>query len=531
MVFYDPKIHGKDIRQVKLAYTKHKGAVHNFFNMVIGKEAFSKAMGSVLKLSMSELYRDFKLVDKHANPINLSTWEDPESWPTLGDYYKKLMQWLDQAENKVAHVKDKASVQALINYMTDFLPGEELNWLDNHSAFKPTGRYICIDVSEIPEGYKDAITVLLVDIINSRLKSPNEAAYKAKRRTLIMLDEGAALLENPGMQRHIKKWFREARSGKCSIIIDNQDLEGVNVLLPVLKANTDATIFMCGMSAEDVDEFKKEYKFSDKDKAILQEPCVNIEDKGKFLFYMNGLHIPGKVVLSKKQEKVFFDKNNDLPLSDEFNSLYDHELIDERLEWIRDKGVLNDSWLRSKQDINLKGFSRTKNLYPPIDGMSKVSWLRDDLAALDKICGESHDHYVTCYLIAGQLILAGCTEVEVHNYGVGQEYDKEKGRAMADVTCVMPDGRVLWVEYAHPDSRPIRGENGIEAQKNKQMRFCDKWACVCQEKNEQQVLEAVGENFCYRRGKQFGEFVRSIEQMKPSPHITFDLQKVSPIEA
>ena len=502
MVFYDPKIHGKDIRQITMAYAKHKGAVTNFFSMVIGT-AFSKAMSGVFKLSLSELYRDFELVDKQAHPINLDKWEDGKNWPSLGDLLKKWEKWLAQAIEKTAHMKDKASIQALINYMTDILPGEELHWLDNKETFKPSGRYICIDVSEIPEGYKDAVTVLLVDIINSRMKSPNEAAYKAKRRTLIMPDEGAALLENPGMQKHIKKWFREARSGKCSIILDNQDLEGVNVLLPVLKANTDATIFMCGMSEEDIEEFSKEYKFSAKDKAILKTPCINKADKGKFLFYMNGLHVPGQVQLSGIQKKIFFDEHNDIPLSDECNSIYDYELL-EGLEWIRDKGVMSESWLSNKLDVNIKGFSRGKNLTPPTDDMSKVIWLSDDIAKLDKICGESQDHYTTCCLMAGQLQLAGCTEVDVHNYG-GQ------GVEDADVTCVMPDGRVLWVEYAHPGSRT---KKQIEEQKNKQMRFCDKWLCVCQQKNEQDVKEAVGKDFYLVRGKGLGEFIRGIANLK-----------------
>lgn len=502
MVYYDPAIHGKDIKQISMAYAKHKAAVTNFFSMVIG-DGFSKAMSGVFKLSLSELYRDYKLVDKHAHPINLDKWTDGKNWPSLGDLLVKWQKWLELAEDKTAHVKDKPSLNALINYMTDILPGEELNWLDNKETFKASGRYICIDVSEIPDGYKDAVTVLLVDIINSRMKSPNEAAYKAKRRTLIMLDEGAALLENPGMQKHIKKWFREARAAKCSIIIDNQDLEGVSVLLPVLKANTDATIFMCGMSEEDIDEFKKEYKFSDKDRMILKEPCINRNDKGKFLFYMNGLHIPGQVKLSGIQEKIFFDEEDRITLSEWPNSPYDHE-IKEGLEWIRDRGVMSESWLTSKQDINIKGFSRGKNLTPPTDDMSKVIWLSDDIAKLDKICGESQDHYTTCYLIAGRLILAGCTCVDVHNYG-GQ------GFVDADVTCIMPDGRVLWIEYAHPGSRT---KTQLEEQKNKQMRFCDKWVCVCQQKNEQDVKEAVGKDFYLVRGKGLGEFIRGIEQTK-----------------
>ena len=67
--------------------------------------------------------------------------------------------------------------------------------------------------------------------------------------------------------------------------------------------------------------------------------------------------------------------------------------------------------------------------------------------------------------------------------------------------------RVLWIEYAHPDSRSI---TELEHQKNHQMAYCDVWMCVCQKANEDEVRTAVGNEFYRLRGSQFREFLQNI---------------------
>jgi len=121
-------------------------------------------------------------------------------------------------------------------------------------------------------------------------------------------------------------------------------------------------------------------------------------------------------------------------------------------------------------------------------------------AGCTPICGESIDHYMTCALIAGELQRIGCTEIVIHHNG-GQ------GIQDADVTCITPDGKVLWIEYAHPKSRSIKE---LEDQKNHQMRYCDTWMCVCQRANETEAKMAVGNYFYCVRGEQFGEFLQHI---------------------
>jgi len=82
----------------------------------------------------------------------------------------------------------------------------------------------------------------------------------------------------------------------------------------------------------------------------------------------------------------------------------------------------------------------------------------------------------------------------------------------ADVTCITPDGKVLWIEYAHPKSRSIKE---LEEQKNHQMRYCDIWKCVCQDTNEKEVKTAVGRDFYYVRGDSFRNFLQDIAITNP----------------
>lgn len=100
------------------------------------------------------------------------------------------------------------------------------------------------------------------------------------------------------MAAYTPTMFREARSSKVSILINGQDLKGIKPIIPVIKSNTDAIIFMCGMSDPDIKEFETEFPFTDKDKAILGQ-----QGKGKFLFCRNDRKVPGRVILAKNTEK------------------------------------------------------------------------------------------------------------------------------------------------------------------------------------------------------------------------------------
>lgn len=342
MVFYNPDTQGKDIKDRKRAYVRHKESLINFFSMIIGS-AFSPAMSGVLKRLIRELYTDAKLVDGNANPINIDNWSKGENWPCVSDLVIKIESWIGEDSKK----KDRRSLEALRGYLTDFDNGEALHFLDNHETFFPSDSRMVIDVSSISTRFKDAITILLVDMISTRLKTPSPEAFKAKKRTLIAFDEGANLMKMPGLDEYIPKLLREARAGKCSILIDNQDTNGLSKILPVLKTNTDAMIFMCDMGTDEIKEFETEFTFTEKDKRILME-----KGKGKFLFVKNGLKLPGKVVPSATQRRVIFNEEDSAPLSGESFQSEPYK-IDERLEWIRDKGIMSDSWITDKADVEL----------------------------------------------------------------------------------------------------------------------------------------------------------------------------------
>jgi hypothetical protein len=448
-------------------------------------------MSGVLKRLIRELYTDAKLVDGNANPINIENWNKGENWPCVSDLVIKIESWIGEDSKK----KDRRSLEALRGYLTDFDNGEALHFLDNHETFFPSDPRMVIDVSSISSRFKDAITILLVDMISTRLKTPSPEASKAKKRTLIAFDEGANLMKMPGLDEYIPKLLREARAGKCSILIDNQDTNGLSKILPVLKTNTDAMIFMCDMGTDEIKEFETEFTFTDKDKRILME-----KGKGKFLFVKNGLKLPGKVVPSKTQRRVIFNEEIPEQVSEGMYS-EDFKVMD-GLEWVREQeGVLSDNWITERKDIDIPGYKRVTNLWPPTNDLSRIMWLREDLFKMALICGESRDHYMTCALIAGELYRIGCTEIVIHHNG-GQ------GTQDADVTCITPDGKVLWIEYAHPKSRSIKE---LEAQKNHQMAYCDIWKCVCQRTNETEVNTAVGNDFYCLRGDQFGEFIQNIQ--------------------
>ena len=496
MAFYNPETQGSELKHRKAAFIKHKSSLIYFIKMLSGGSISPSGEGTLRRL-LRELYEDSGVVDFKANPLNIEKWDDGETWPSFTELGIKIDNWLDNPAKK----KEWSSLKALKGYLTIFEPGEDLTFLDNHEAFFVASPRMVIDVSGISKGYQDPITLLLTDMISTRLKTTSAEAYRKKKRTIIAFDEGANLIGMAGMADYIPKLFREARAGKCSIFINQQDPRGIKSILPVIKTNTDALIFFCDMTDEDLMEYEKEFSFTDADKKILKEA-----GKGKFYFTKNGFKLPGQVILSNTQKRVIFNEEIAEHVSGEMYSEPDYNL-ESGLEWVRDQeGVISANWISNMVDIEIKGFNRVGKFYPVSDDLTRVMFLDENkftkevIDGTALINGESADHWITTALAAGELHRVGCTEIKIHHYG-GQ------GTEDADITCLTPDGKRLWIETAHPGSRSPKE---LEAQKNHQMRYCDKWICICQKENQNVVKQAVGRDFYVLRGSEFRRFVQNI---------------------
>ncbi|MFA6876057.1 MAG: hypothetical protein WCQ87_05440 [Parabacteroides sp.] len=487
MVYFDPATMGESVTARRHAYRRTQISLKKNIEFLIGSN-FSTPMRAAFVATSKATYLKSGLVDKKGNPLHIEKWPNGKNWPSYGDWRKTCEEWLTD-ESKKSKWK---SIQALLDNTEDMEEGNAWDWMNNHNTFDPTGRFITIDVSGLEDGVKEAITILLMDIINMRMKTPSLDAYKRKRRTIVTLDEGAALLQNPVMAKYIVKLIREARSGKCSICFDNQDLDGAASILPVLKANTDFIILMCNMTKENVEEFGKEFYFTEKDKARLME-----KGKGKYLLLRLGQKIPGEVILTKKMKEIFFGET-DLESNTE-TCISDNYEMDSRVAWIRDKGLIASNWITKFDDYEIPGFTPT-DATSVMGGSGKFPiWIADGLINENGLIdGESEDHWVTCYLAAGELCRAGYTHVKVNNWG-GQHIED-----IPDITCISPSGERVWIEYEHPGSHSI---GKIETKKQQQEPYCDVWVCMCQKANYSQVKTAVGKPFCIMRGVEFSRFI------------------------
>lgn len=487
MVYFDPETMGESLEARRYAYRRTLVSLKKNIEFLIGPN-FSTPMRSAFVATAKATYIKSGLVDKKGNPRNIHKWKDGKNWPSYGDWRKTCKEWLKD-ESKKSKWK---SIQALLDNTEEMEEGNAWDWMDNHNTFDPSGRFITIDVSGLEEGVKEAVTILLMDIINMRLKTPSPEAYRKKRRTILTLDEGAALLATPNQAKYIVKLIREARSGKMSVCFDNQDLDGAAQILPVLKANTDFIILMCNMTKENVEEFGKEFYFTERDKARLME-----KGKGKYLLLRLGQKIPGEVVLTNKMKEIFFGESN--KESRAGVCISDNYEIDSRVAWIRDKGLIASNWITKLDDYEIEGFT-PRDATSVVGGAGKFPvWIADGLINENGLIdGETEDHWVTCYLAAGELCRAGYTDVKVNNWG-GQKIED-----IPDITCISPSGERIWIEYEHPGSHSI---SEIEAKKQKQLPYCDVWICLCQKANYPQVKAAVGKPFCVMRGVEFKRFI------------------------
>lgn len=487
MVYFNPETLGESKEARRAAYRRTQISLKKNIEFLIGSN-FSTPMRSAFVATAKATYLKSGLVDKKGNPLNIEKWPNGKNWPSYGEWRRTCEEWLKDESKK----SKWQSIQALLDNTEEMEEGNAWDWMDNHNTFDPSGRFITIDVSGLEEGVKEAMTILIMDIINMRLKTPSLDAYKRKRRTILTLDEGAALLSTPSMAKYTLKLIREARSGKMSVCFDNQDLEGAASILPVLKANTDFIILMCNMTKENVEEFGKEFYFTEKDKARLME-----KGKGKYLLLRLGQKIPGEVVLTNKMKEIFFGESTQE--SKAGACISDNYEIDSRVSWIRDKGLIASNWITKFDDYEIPGFTPS-DATSVMGGSGKFPvWIADGLINENGLIdGESEDHWVTCYLAAGELCRAGYTDVKVNNWG-GQKIED-----IPDITCVSPNGERIWIEYEHPGSHSV---GKIETKKQQQAPYCDVWVCMCQKANYPQVKAAVGKPFCIMRGVEFARFI------------------------
>jgi hypothetical protein len=177
---------------------------------------------------------------------------------------------------------------------------------------------------------------------------------------------------------------------------------------------------------------------------------------------------------------------------------------------------MNAKWIKKQTDVEIRGFKTYSKVAPVTDYLSKVNYLSKDIADLDYIRGESKDHWVTKCLIAGELMLAGCTDVVINTHGdQGGEYDP-------DVTCLTPSGERLGMEYARPKSR---SKKQLEEQRENHLKYCQIWRCVCQSTNETQVRKACGD-FTLPRGEAVGNFIKNLAIPGDELDIKLELEKL-----
>lgn len=93
-----------------------------------------------------------------------------------------------------------------------------------------------------------------------------------------------------------------------------------------------------------------------------------------------------------------------------------------------------------------------------------------------------------------------------------------------DVTGLTPSGKRGGLEYAHPGSRNI---GRLRDQRNKHLKYCDVWMCVCQSSNESTVAAAVGENYYRTRGSEFQKWLDSTRINEPEVNIKEEIRKAN----
>lgn len=434
-VFIDPSCMGDDPAAYKKAYRSHLNTVVAFLDVLIGST--TDRMRNLLFSTLSALYKKFELLDNDGTPINIDTkWTDPASWPNLLDLRELWQDWLTLDEHKTS----RASLIPLVINTIQLERGNPWDFLVNNEPAEIDNNFIVFDLSALEDSpnVQDAISLLVTGVLNTRFAF---APPNGKRiRTFVTLDEGANLLKNERFRRYIEKLFREARAKRMHITLATQDLAGIDKpILDMLKANTDAVILMANMRSDNVDALKAAFHLTEDDLRVLYQQV-----KGRGLFIHKSKHVPMYVYLTPAMQATLFGHG----VNREKPEVGDGIELDSRVQWIKDQhGIFDVAWAHGLNEMQVPGYSFSMFATPLLNGKRRV-YEDDDLpddAGLYR--GQSEDHYKVVCLLAGELCLAGFTNVEIdHN---GRNF-------VADVRARAPDGHWVGFEYAHGNTRTVK---------------------------------------------------------------------------
>ncbi len=311
------------------------------------------------------------------------SWEG-KVWPTLLDLRKI---WLADAAEK------NVSAQGLVDRST--LIDVSWSYLNKSTNLDLSADFLVIDLSGIKDSLRDPMNFLAVSLLSQRFKT------KAKKETLILIDEASIFLRNPQLFDFLIRTWKMGRSYKIGGWLATQEPSDYmnQAVGDLFKLNSFINvIFGHNLNDDNLDTVTKFYHLSEQERGILKSCAV-----GQGLILVGDAKTPLYVKLTDYELACIKGKNLQKPTADNGISL-ENSLLS---ELAAENGFYFDEWLNLNGSGKPIGFTNKRAPDCLATGMCRV-WVKDSLLMPgDMIGNQSLSHYSTVMRIAGYLAASG----------------------------------------------------------------------------------------------------------------------------
>lgn len=477
IIFDERMIEGTEEEYLRI-YHKHKMTVAAFFDAFL-KTGLTDNQGHYLDRTLNTIYEKFGLISLTSERIacHPDKWHDGGNFPTVHELRKI---WdSDMKSGNLGRVRESA--ESLYNRTGNLSKTGAYAYINRKTNADLSKDFIVFDLSGLDTGLQDAMSALVTAIIGARFNTD------AKRKTLLIIDEGVAFARNPDRLNFISDAYMMGRSQQITAVISfTQPTDMTHELAAMLKTNSMwAYVLGKGMGKDSVEYVKDFFKLTSDDVAELTTSGI-----GEGLLILGNQTIPINFKATDQEMRVV--KGLDKP-SEKASVDGALMLLESVSDLVREQGLCLDEWIEDPNSTQMNDLGYEPHLVQRIDANGKAkAWILSEIIDKTtpnkpKIYNQSLEHYASVIMIAGRLLQSRFEDVVVNHF------DKE------DVRARLCDQEFSF-EYERPGSHT---EKQLEEKCRKLESTNSRCFFVCQKSYEKFVARAVGGRNTYTRGASF----------------------------
>lgn len=494
IIFDETMLEGTDEEYLRI-FHKHKMTVAAFFDAFL-KTGLTDNQSHYLDMTLNAIYDKFGLISLTADRITChpDKWRDGTNFPTI-HLLRKL--WKDEMDSGGLG-RMKESAESLYNRTGNLSNIGAYSYINRQTNADLSKDFIVFDLSGLDKGMQDAMSALVTAIIGARFNTD------AKRKTLLIIDEGVAFARNPERLNFISDAYMMGRSQQITAVISfTQPTDMTHELAAMLKTNSMwAYVLGKGMNKDSVEYIETFFKLAPEDVDVLTTSAI-----GEGLLILGNQTIPINFTVTDQEMSVLKGTDGE---TEKVSTDGAFMLLEQVADLVLEHGFCLDEWIENPDPNMMKDWGYEPHLVQRVLGNGKAkAWVKSDIIDTSvpnkpKIYNQTLDHYSSVLQMAGHLLIKGFEDVQVNHF------DDE------DVRARLGD-REFSFEYERQGSHT---EKQLEAKRIKIESSGSRCLFVCQSSYRKFVAKAVGEQNTYTRGTALKMVIDAVLSEHTENHIS-----------